>query len=101
MLARLPLAVCGRPRSLCDVTDRLREQLQTTFGARYTIDRELGGGSMSRVFVARSYSAQFRFNDALRAVNRALALDSNATLAWTRKYEILTALGQVAGADTR
>ncbi|MEO7998275.1 MAG: protein kinase, partial [Gemmatimonadaceae bacterium] len=50
--------------------------------------------------VARSYSAQFRFNDALRAVNRALVLDPNATLAWTLKYEILTALGQMAGADT-
>ena len=31
----------------------LREQLQTALGAAYTIQRELGGGGMSRVFVAR------------------------------------------------
>ncbi len=30
-----------------------REQIQTSLGASYTIDRELGGGGMSRVFVAR------------------------------------------------
>jgi len=34
------------------VTD-LRTQLQTTLGAAYTLERELGGGGMSRVFVAR------------------------------------------------
>ena len=50
--------------------------------------------------LARSYSAQFRFNDALRAVDRALALDPNATFAYALKYEILTALGRVAAADT-
>ena len=31
----------------------LREQLQRTLGDNYTIERELGGGGMSRVFVAR------------------------------------------------
>jgi eukaryotic-like serine/threonine-protein kinase len=30
----------------------LRERLQATLGAAYTIERELGGGGMSRVFVA-------------------------------------------------
>src|SRR5689334_1230487 len=30
----------------------LREQLQGTLGTAYTIERELGGGGMSRVFVA-------------------------------------------------
>jgi eukaryotic-like serine/threonine-protein kinase len=30
----------------------LRDQLQTTLGSAYTLDRELGGGGMSRVFVA-------------------------------------------------
>jgi hypothetical protein len=30
----------------------LREQLQSTLGSRYTIERELGGAGMSRVFVA-------------------------------------------------
>ena len=34
------------------VIDALRETLQTTLGAAYTIERELGGGGMSRVFVA-------------------------------------------------
>ncbi len=35
------------------MTDRLRETLQTTLGAAYTIERELGGGGMSRVFLAQ------------------------------------------------
>ena len=30
----------------------LRDQLQTTLGTSYTLQRELGGGGMSRVFVA-------------------------------------------------
>src|SRR3970040_1985946 len=30
----------------------LRERLQTTLGSAYTLERELGGGGMSRVFVA-------------------------------------------------
>src|SRR5689334_25010191 len=30
----------------------LRDQLQTTLGNTYTLERELGGGGMSRVFVA-------------------------------------------------
>src|SRR5580765_8487099 len=30
----------------------LREQLQTTLGDAYRVERELGGGGMSRVFVA-------------------------------------------------
>jgi eukaryotic-like serine/threonine-protein kinase len=34
----------------------LRDQLQDTLGATYTITRELGGGGMSRVFVAREES---------------------------------------------
>jgi len=35
------------------MTDDLRTQLQTTLGDGYTLERELGGGGMSRVFVAR------------------------------------------------
>jgi TolB-like protein/tetratricopeptide (TPR) repeat protein len=31
----------------------LRDTLQTTLGSGYTVERELGGGGMSRVFVAR------------------------------------------------
>lgn len=34
-------------------SDDLREQLQSALGATYTIERELGGGGMSRVFLAR------------------------------------------------
>jgi len=30
----------------------LRQQLQSTLGNAYTIERELGGGGMSRVFLA-------------------------------------------------
>jgi len=30
----------------------LRDQLQQTLGAAYTLERELAGGGMSRVFVA-------------------------------------------------
>src|SRR5438552_1104322 len=34
----------------------LRDQLQSTLGAAYTLERELGGGGMSRVFVAEETS---------------------------------------------
>jgi len=34
------------------VTPDLREQLQQTLGSSYTLEQELGGGGMSRVFVA-------------------------------------------------
>jgi aminoglycoside phosphotransferase (APT) family kinase protein len=37
---------------LVTVTDNLQEQLQHTLGDSYRIERELGGGGMSRVFVA-------------------------------------------------
>jgi len=33
-------------------SEQLREQLQASLGANYAIERELGGGGMSRVFVA-------------------------------------------------
>jgi serine/threonine-protein kinase len=36
----------------CAMTPDLRDQLQHTLGASYTLERELGGGGMSRVFVA-------------------------------------------------
>ena len=35
------------------MSDNLRGQLQSTLGDVYTLERELGGGGMSRVFVAR------------------------------------------------
>jgi len=49
---------------------------------------------------ARASEEQFHFHDALASVNKAIALDSNATLAYTLKYEILTALGRTAEADS-
>ena len=33
-------------------SEQLREQLQTSLGVSYALERELGGGGMSRVFVA-------------------------------------------------
>src|SRR5690242_5309560 len=33
----------------------LRDQLQATLGNTYTLERELGGGGMSRVFVAEEH----------------------------------------------
>src|SRR5579884_2573503 len=40
--------VYSRPMS----TDELHDQLQHALGGSYTIERELGGGGMSRVFLA-------------------------------------------------
>lgn len=34
------------------VTEPLRDQLQRILGNAYSLDRELGGGGMSRVFLA-------------------------------------------------
>ncbi len=34
------------------MSDILRDQIQSSLGTAYTIERELGGGGMSRVFVA-------------------------------------------------
>jgi len=42
------------------VTDNLQEQLQHTLGDAYRIERELGGGGMSRVFVALETAFQRR-----------------------------------------
>ncbi len=57
------LYVCARGPSADDLHSRrrqqdpptsdLRERLQHALGAAYTLDRELGGGGMSRVFTAR------------------------------------------------
>lgn len=33
-------------------TDSLQNQLQSALGVTYTVERELGGGGMSRVFLA-------------------------------------------------
>src|SRR5437764_2433000 len=51
----LALRTCGvgSLTRLASVSDSLRDQLQTSLGTAYTLGRELGGGGMSRVFVAR------------------------------------------------
>src|SRR5687768_1023098 len=41
------------PTTSDPMTDPLREELQRSLGPAFTIERELGGGAMSRVFVAR------------------------------------------------
>jgi serine/threonine-protein kinase len=53
------------------VTDALRDQLQTTLGAAYTLERELGGGGMSRVFVAEE--TRFRRRVVLKVLAPELA----------------------------
>ena len=35
------------------MSDSFQRRLQTSLGSAYTLDRELGGGGMSRIFVAR------------------------------------------------
>ena len=48
--ASLRMPSTSRPRIA--VSAELRSQLQATLGSAYTIDRELGGGGMSHVYVA-------------------------------------------------
>src|SRR5215207_2103577 len=43
----------GRGIFAHSMSNLLREQLQTSLGASYSLERELGGGGMSCVFVAR------------------------------------------------
>lgn len=50
--ARAGRAKSGRSQPSGFVSTELREQLQQTLGAAYHLERELGGGGMSRVFVA-------------------------------------------------
>src|SRR6476661_7311533 len=52
MLARRTQS-SGSPLGQGAMPDPLRDQLQTSLGAAYTLGRELGAGGMSRVFVAR------------------------------------------------
>src|ERR1041384_8136963 len=43
---------CGGPNRPAPLRSDLREPLQTTLGDAYRLERELGGGGMSRVFLA-------------------------------------------------
>jgi eukaryotic-like serine/threonine-protein kinase len=58
------------------VAGGLREQLQVTLGSVYTIERELGGGGMSRVFVAEERSLRRRV--VVKVLSPDLAADVNA-----------------------
>ena len=40
-------------RTLSDAMDTLTRRLQASLGEAFTLERELGGGAMSRVFLAR------------------------------------------------
>jgi hypothetical protein len=53
------LAVGSLERSYT-VTSVLRDQLQATLGASYTLEHELGGGGMSRVFAAMETSLELQ-----------------------------------------
>ena len=56
---RLPGRRLARPRCyILAVTREFQEQLQRSLGDAYRIERELGGGGMSRVFVALETSLQ-------------------------------------------
>jgi len=54
-VARAPY-VHASPFAQTIVSPSLREQLQATLEGSYTLERELGGGGMSRVFVAEETS---------------------------------------------
>ena len=51
------------------MTDSLREQLQAALGPTFTLNRELGGGGMSRTL--RKWDAAVKYADALIALDSA------------------------------
>jgi tetratricopeptide (TPR) repeat protein len=53
-----PLTVSFPYPQLAVPTDSLRDQLQATLGAAYALTGELGGGGMSRVFLARDVALE-------------------------------------------
>ena len=61
----------------------LREQLQRTLGSVYTIERELGGGGMSHVFVAEEHALKRK----TRKQKDALIQRSNAEARTTKDSE--------------
>lgn len=54
----------------------------------------------SQIAVARALATDFRFREAFPRVQRAIALDPNATLAYALENEVLSALGRSAEADS-
>jgi hypothetical protein len=53
------------------MTDTLRAQLQSSLGSAYTMERELGGGGMSRVFLAEE--TRFHRRVVIKVLPRELA----------------------------
>ncbi|MEO5904450.1 MAG: serine/threonine-protein kinase, partial [Gemmatimonadaceae bacterium] len=72
-----------------NLTETLRDQLQTSFGTTYTIQRELGGGGMSRVFVARDES--LGRDIVIKVLPRELAAEMSAER-FTREIRLAAAL---------
>src|SRR5678815_1408040 len=72
------------------LTDTLRQDVQAALTGRYSIEREVGGGGMSRVFVAEE--TRFR----RRVVIKVLAPELAATLQQANIVALVTA-GDVNG----
>jgi TolB-like protein/tRNA A-37 threonylcarbamoyl transferase component Bud32 len=53
-----------------------------------------------QIALARARAVDFRFREALPSVQKVVALDPNGTLGYVLEYEVLTALGRAAEADT-
>ena len=66
------------------MTDDLRTQLQTTLGDGYTLERELGGGGMSRVFVARENALGREVGVKLLAPELSTSVSATATIVCSR-----------------
>ena len=69
----------------------LRDQLQTTLGDAYTLERELGGGGMSRVFVAQE--RRFNRQVVVKVLTPDLAAGVSATR-FEREIQLVAALQQ-------
>src|SRR4051812_19277149 len=67
--------VSRRPSATAFRHMQLREQLQYTLGSAYTLDRELGGAGMSRVFIAED--GRLRRKVVVKLLNPALAGEVN------------------------
>jgi serine/threonine-protein kinase len=58
------------------MADSLRDRLQSALGSAYTLERELGGGGMSRVFVAEE--TRFRRRVVIKVLSSELAAELSA-----------------------
>jgi serine/threonine-protein kinase len=69
----------------------LRRQLQTTLGSAYTLERELGGGGMSRVFVATE--TRLRRSVVVKVLSSELAMGVSAER-FEREIQLAASLQQ-------